>query len=85
MVIDVLHDGFSKEFGSLSEFCNQSRTVQSEYLRRLGQMQDHKQTKLGTDLFGLWVISAQVKDTVTHDAIERIMKQFSRQASGVTS
>ncbi|QXH87780.1 hypothetical protein HU773_019205 [Pseudomonas shahriarae] len=84
-VVDVLHGGFSKEFGSLSEFCNQSRTVQSEYMRRLGQMQDHKQTKLGTDLFGLWVISAQVEDTVTHDAIEKIMRQFSRQASSVNS
>lgn len=85
MVIEVLHGGFSKEFGSLCEFCNQSRTVQSEYMGRLGKMQDHKQTKLGTDLFGLWVISAQVEDTVTHDAIEKIMEQFSRQASSVNS
>lgn len=85
MVIDVLHGGFSKEFGSLSEFCNQSRTVQSEYVMRLGQMQDHKHTKLGTDMFGLWIISAQVGDTVTHDAIEKIMKQFCRQASSVST
>ncbi|WP_367371534.1 hypothetical protein [Pseudomonas lini] len=85
VVIDVLHGGFSKEFGSLSEFCNLSRTVQSEYMRRLAQMQGHKQTKLGTDLFGLWVISAQVEDTVTHYAVEKIMKQFSRQASSVKS
>lgn len=83
MVIDVLHSGLINEFGSLSEFCNRPRMVQNEYMKRLGVMQDHKTAKLGTDLFGLWVISAQVGDTVTHDEVAKIMNQFSRQASYV--
>ncbi|APV40789.1 hypothetical protein PFAS1_16060 [Pseudomonas frederiksbergensis] len=83
MVIDVLHGALAGEFGSLSEFCSRPREVQNEYIKRLGHMQDHKQAKLGTDLFGLWVISAQVGDTVTRDAVESIMKQFSRQANHV--
>lgn len=84
-VIDVLHGGLRSEFGSLSEFCSTPLAVQNEYMSRLGEMQDRKQTKLGTDLFGLWVISAQVGDTVTHEEVEKIMKDFSRQASLVNS
>ena len=30
---DVLHGGFTKDFDSLSEFCNQPHTVQSECMR----------------------------------------------------
>lgn len=82
LVIDVLHVGFSKEFGNVSEFCKRPCSEQGEYMRRIADLQDQGEAKLGTDLFGLWVIAAQIGDATTHVKAAEIMARLSRLANG---
>lgn len=83
VVVDALCAGFIQEFGSMNEFRARDRSEQDEYLRRLADLQHHGQTKLGTDLIGLWVISAQIGDSETHFKAGELMGRISRQANGV--
>ncbi|HGW4265456.1 MULTISPECIES: hypothetical protein [Stutzerimonas] len=83
LVIDVLHSSFLKEFGSISDFCNRSRSEQDGYMSRLAKLQGHGKTKLGADLMGLWVIAAQIDDVDTQCKAAEVMALLSRQANGV--
>lgn len=74
---------FSREFVSIEEHCKRSGAEQNEYLRRLCEVQDRKETKLGADLFGLWVLSAREGDMKTHSEVAIVMAQFSKRANGV--
>ncbi|VVO18745.1 hypothetical protein [Pseudomonas fluorescens] len=83
LIVDVINSGFMEEFGNLSEFCKRPKSEQGQYLTRLSQLQDHAETKLGADLFGLWVIAAQASDMQTQGEAAEIMARFSRLANGV--
>lgn len=83
MTLNMVHRSFKDEFNQLSEFLQESQEIQDDYLRKLIETSETYRAKgyngaaAAAHLFGLYLMSALVRDSAAHKRAIALMTELS--------